>query len=100
MLISYWSSDVCSSDLKERPFDKLRANGFWDSLWLCAGPSGRLRLKLVPGPIPLRREILLVILVSWQRERDALDRKSDGEGKRGSGRLKLGGSGITKKTNI
>src|SRR3546814_21143589 len=28
MRISDWSSDVCSSDLrKERPFDKLRANG-------------------------------------------------------------------------
>src|SRR3546814_6463591 len=37
MRISDWSSDVCSSDLKEeRPFDKLRANGFDLSLWLCA----------------------------------------------------------------
>src|SRR3546814_8362119 len=34
-----WSSDVCSSDLltakKERPFDKLRANGLKESSCLC-----------------------------------------------------------------
>src|SRR3546814_3666161 len=47
MRISDWSSDVCSSDLscfvarrQGRPFDKLRANGFWGVLGPAEGGEG------------------------------------------------------------
>src|SRR3546814_5963401 len=32
MRISDWSSDVCSSDLEELSFDKLRTNGIWGNV--------------------------------------------------------------------
>src|SRR3546814_15682921 len=62
-----WSSDVCSSDLltakKERPFDKLRANGLKEYSCLCTFVRTACSDRGIQ-PITCRRRLAVVVALA------------------------------------
>src|SRR3546814_11857507 len=101
MRISDWSSDVCSSDLTQLSAD-------YDLIILDSTPVFGMSYALILGC--LAQKTVLVTRRGWTTQSKAmqaarqlvlcgadLDRKGVGTGKSVSGRVKLGGRGISKK---
>src|SRR3546814_17992640 len=88
-----WSSDVCSSDLltakKERPFDKLRANGLKESSCLCTFVRTECSDRGIQ-PITCHKRLAVVVALAIRSEERRV-------GKSVSVRVNFGGRRSMKK---